>query len=53
MTPTTAFIIGYLSATILGFLAGIDALLRAGKNKTHITTIPQAARWWFYRNPGE
>ena len=51
MTPTLSFLLGYAIASILGFLAAIDALTRAGKAETRITTHRQAARWWFYRNP--
>jgi hypothetical protein len=51
MTPTHSFLLGYAIASILGFLAALDALTRAGKANTRITTLREAARWWFYRNP--
>ena len=51
MTPIHSFLLGYTIASILGFLAALDALTRAGKAETRITTLQEAARWWFYRNP--
>jgi len=51
LNPTTSFLLGYLTATLLGFLAALDALTRASKAEAKITTLKQAARWWFYRNP--
>lgn len=42
---------GFTAATALGFLAALDALVRAGRAGVRVTTWRRAASWWFWRNP--
>ena len=40
MNTTVSFLLGYLTATILGFLAALDAITRAGRPGMHILYYP-------------
>ncbi|MFH2109961.1 MAG: hypothetical protein ABIJ47_01745 [Candidatus Bathyarchaeota archaeon] len=49
----TGFAWGFMLAMILGIMAALDALVRAGRAGVRVTTWRRAASWWFWRNPEE
>ena len=51
--PLVFLFVGYVVGVALGLLAGVDALLRAGRAGARVTTWRRAASWWFWRNPEE